>query len=100
MIRRVLPQVCVMLGCLGLLAYFTYHGLYGKHGLQASHVVQAELDALKSELAELQAEKKALEHRISLMVPERLDPDMLDESARNALNFARPDELIILHPDR
>ena len=89
-----------MLGCLGLLAYFTYHGLYGKHGLQASHVVAAELDTLKAELAELQTEKAALEHRISLMVPERLDPDMLDESARNALNFARPDELIILHPDR
>jgi len=89
-----------MFGCLGLLAYFTYHGFYGKHGLQASHVVAAELSSLKTELAGLQAEKTALEHRISLMVPERLDPDMLDESARNALNFARPDELIILHPQR
>ena len=44
-----------MLGCLGLLAYFTYHGLYGKHGLQASHVVAAELNSLKGELAELQS---------------------------------------------
>ncbi len=81
-----------------LLGYFGYHGIHGKHGLNASHRVNAELVSLRAELEALEREKAALEHRISLMLPESLDPDMLDESARSSLNFAHPNDLVILRP--
>ena len=96
--RRLTTQLLGTLTLLALLGYFGYHGVYGKHGLNASRVVDAELEALRAELDALGREKTALEHRISLMMPESLDPDMLDESARSSLNFAHPNDLIILRP--
>jgi cell division protein FtsB len=96
--RRIRTQLLAMLASLLLLGYFGYHGVYGKHGLNASHQVNAKLASLRAELAALEREKEALEHRISLMLPESLDPDMLDESARSSLNFAHPNDLIILRP--
>lgn len=96
--RRFPAQLVFMVICLLLLGYFGYHGIHGKHGLEASHRVNAELLALQDEISRLQSQKEALEHRISLMLPESLDPDMLDESARATLGFASPRDLIILRP--
>lgn len=85
-----------MLAFLMLLGYFGYHSIHGKHGWHASHRVNAQAATLRAELDALNREKAALEHRISLMLPESLDPDMLDESARSSLNFAHPNDLVIL----
>ena len=85
-----------MLAFLMMLGYFGYHSIHGKHGWHASHRVNAQVTALRAELDALNREKAALEHRISLMLPESLDPDMLDESARSSLNFAHPNDLLIL----
>ena len=85
-----------MLAFLMLLGYFGYHSIHGKHGWHASHRINAQVTALRAELDALNREKAALEHRISLMLPESLDPDMLDESARSSLNFAHPNDLVIL----
>ena len=93
---RIRNQLLAMLAFLMLLGYFGYHGVHGKHGLYASHRVNAQVAALRAELDALEREKASLEHRISLMLPESLDPDMLDESARSSLNFAHPNDLIIL----
>lgn len=93
---RIRNQLIAMLAFLMLLGYFGYHGVHGKHGLHASHRVNAQVAELRAELDALELEKAALENRISLMLPESLDPDMLDESARSSLNFAHPNDLIIL----
>ena len=85
-----------MLACIALLGYFIYHGMHGKHGYYASHGIEREAAALQARLDVLNARKEALEHRISLMLPESLDPDMLDERARDSLNIAHPNDLILL----
>ncbi len=95
--RRVPAQLLLTVACLVLLGYFTYHGVYGKHGYEASHQINAEVAELRETLDRLTRDKAALDHRITLMLPESLDPDMLDESARSALSFALPTDLIILH---
>jgi cell division protein FtsB len=41
-----------------------------------------------------------LERRASLLRPDHLDPDMLEERARTILNFARPDEIVVIAPRR
>ena len=44
----------------------------------------------------VRSEREALEHRVSLLHPQTLDADMLDEMARRVLGLGRPDEIIIL----
>ena len=50
--------------------------------------------ALTTELARLKRERADSEHRISLLRPDRLDPDMLDERARYQLDYANPHDLV------
>jgi cell division protein FtsB len=56
---------------------------------------------LEGELAGLKEVRERLERDVSLLRPESLDPDMLDERARAILNLAHSDDLIMLkrrHP--
>jgi cell division protein FtsB len=47
----------------------------------------------------VRAERDALDHRVGLLRPEHLDRDMLDERAREMLNLAGPNEIVILRPN-
>ena len=49
--------------------------------------------------AVLAAERTRLEHRVQLLRPDSLDPDLLEERARDMLNYGSDDELLILLPD-
>ena len=43
-------------------------------------------------------QRAELEHRVSLLRPDSLDPDLLEEQARRLLNFGFANEAIILTP--
>ena len=58
------------------------------------HMETAELN-----LASVQAERAALEHKISLLRPDSLNLDMLDEQTRRVLAFATPNEFLIIPTD-
>jgi cell division protein FtsB len=49
----------------------------------------------KATLAALDVERQTLGHRVGLLQPEHLDPDMLDERARATLNLVGPNEIVI-----
>ena len=51
---------------------------------------------LGDQLARLKDERRALDRRVSLMRPESLDPDMIEERARRTLNVARAGDIVIL----
>jgi cell division protein FtsB len=81
-----------------LVAYFGYFALYGSHGIvryvELSHAV-----TLKSaELAAIEAERSALERRVSMLRTESIDPDLLEERARDSLGLTEPGEVVILRP--
>jgi cell division protein FtsB len=78
-----------------VVGYFAYHSVEGDRGLVAYLRLNEQIVLAKAQLAEVAAERKALEQRVSLLRPNRLDPDMLDERARLLLNLARPDEIVI-----
>ena len=82
------------------LAYFAYHAVEGEYGLSALNRLQEREAQLAAELAELNGRRAALEERVALMRPESLDPDMIDERARQALNLARPADIVIFRPAR
>ena len=83
---------------LALIGYFAYHLVEGDRGLRAWLRVNQELRAAKATLAEVAADRAALEHRVSHMRPDHVDPDLLDSQVRATLDLAAPDEIVIMHP--
>jgi len=81
----------------GLSLYFGYHLLEGERGLNAWVRLTDEIRAAKADAEQVHAEKLAQDQRVSLLRPEHLDPDMLDEQARAALNLVGPGEIVILN---
>ena len=77
-----------------MVGYFGVNAYTGKYGLNARLELDQEIIALTSELARLKRERADGEHRISLLRPDRLDPDMLDERARYQLDYANPHDLV------
>ena len=88
-----LLNVCVM-------AYFGYHVIIGDHGLLSRWRLADEVAQMELKLDKLNQRREQLEHKVSLVRPESLDPDMLDERARIILNLAHPNDITILRPTR
>jgi cell division protein FtsB len=90
-----LRQTLVLLFCVSGSLYFGYHAYAGRHGLEVRWRLNSELQNTEIRLRELEAMHTALDLDIALLQSDRLDPDMLDESARR-LGFAHPDDLIMV----
>lgn len=78
-----------------VVSYFVYHVIHGDRGLIAWRSLEQRVATASIEVRQVRAERKILEHRVSLLRPESLDPDMLDEWSRRILNFGHRDEAII-----
>ena len=63
---------------LALIGYFAYHLVEGDRGLRAWLRVTQELRVAKEKLVDIAAERAVLEHRVSHMRPDHVDPDLLD----------------------
>ncbi len=95
--RRARHIVGPLLGVTAL-TYFAYHTVQGDRGLVAWWRLNHEIKVAESVLAETQAERQALERRASLLRPDNLDPDLLEERARLMLNMGREDEIVVFQP--
>ena len=82
--------------CLGLATYFGYYLIYGNHGIINLARVRQEIEHKQTELEQIRAEHRALEHRVNLLRPESVDPDLLEEQARSRLGLTERDEVVIL----
>ncbi len=91
-----LRNLLIPVSCVGVMAYFAYHAVHGDHGLYAAWTLNEEVGRLKREQAGMIEVRKQLEHKVSLMRPESLDPDTLDEQARTTLNMAHPNDITII----
>jgi cell division protein FtsB len=78
-----------------IVGYFAYHSVEGDRGLTAFVRLSERLAEAQAQFAELRAERQAIERRVRLLRTDNLDPDMLDERARQILNYSRPDEVVI-----
>jgi cell division protein FtsB len=76
-------------------SYFAYHAVHGNRGILAWHVFDSKIAEARARVNEIRAERHALEHRVRLLRPETLDPDLLEESARQVLGYSHSDEVII-----
>ena len=79
----------------GLTAYMGYHLLQGNRGLLALIEIKQIVKKEQQILDKLENERKVLHRKIELLRPKSLDLDLLDERARDILNVAEKDEIIL-----
>ncbi|WP_306119926.1 MULTISPECIES: septum formation initiator family protein [unclassified Roseitalea] len=79
------------------LGYFGFHAINGSLGLTSKQAYEAELAALRAELAVLVAEREGLEWRTAALRDGSLQREMIDEQARKQLGMVRGNEVIVLH---
>lgn len=91
---RWMGRVLTVTGLL-LTLYFSFHLLAGHNGLFALMDLRDRQQALAAELALLQDEKGRIEQRVTLLDQDRLDPDLLEESASISLGFVHSQDLVI-----
>jgi cell division protein FtsB len=77
------------------LGYFGYHAFNGAFGIWSMDRLLAETAERSVQLADLKAQRTALETKVARMRPNSLDADLVDSSARAALNVMRADELVL-----
>ena len=92
--RRARRAAAPVLGVCAI-AYFVHHAVEGRYGLVSWHRLATEIGELEQRAAILEARRSTLERKVSLLRPDHLDPDLLDEEVRKALGFVRRDEVII-----
>lgn len=78
------------------LAYVAYHIVNGDRGLVAWRALRDAVVEAKREADGAEAERLALAHKVRLLHPDSIDPDMLEEMARRQLNYGHPDDIVIL----
>jgi cell division protein FtsB len=78
---------------LAVVGYFGAYAIWGNRGILALEDTQAELGIRQQQLAEVQANRQRLEHRIALMT--RNDPDLVEELARTQLMDAAPNQVAV-----
>lgn len=78
-----------------LLVYFVYHIIQGDRGILAWRRLQQQISVAETKLNTVKQEQDSLERNVRLMRPDSLDSDMLEEQAKEKLNFVHKDEVII-----
>ena len=83
-----------------MVAYFAYHALHGDRGFYAWIMLKQEKAQMLATAEAVGSERARLEHRVSLLRREHLDPDLLEERALATLNYGtESDHIIFLAPD-
>lgn len=89
------PKYAAAAMCL-LTAYFAYHAFAGDQGLGHWRDMQSKLEDRHNELSEIQSANGQLRADIARLSPGTLDPDLVEQLAREDLGFVYPDEIIII----
>ena len=92
---RLLPSLMGMFA----VVYFGYHAIQGHNGILAVLSLEQQVERTQAELAKATALQERLRHHVTLLTPNSIDRDMLEEQARLMLNLAHPDDLVIPRSD-
>jgi cell division protein FtsB len=95
-IRRHSMAAIVPVICFAAIAYFCYHAIEGKYGINAYTRLVLQIQETKAALGEVTAERQILERRVTLLRSDGLDADMLEEQSRRVLGLQKDRELVIL----
>lgn len=93
--KRYAFDVAVMSVCFGLLGFFAWHAQYGPRGFASQTTLIEKLVSMEGDYNTIRARRESLEARVSLLRPDSIDPDMLDEAARRTLGFSGETDIIV-----
>lgn len=93
--RRRIRHAAVPVICACAVVYFAYHAIQGDHGLITYLRYGQYIGSLQTEYEQTVSKRESLEHRVMLLRSNSLDPDLLEERARDVLGFAHPNDQII-----
>lgn len=88
-------RILVVLTCLTLTCTFAYHALYGRHGLETRSRLVSRSEGLEFEIKGLEVVRARLQRDVALLAPDRPDPDIVEEIARDVLGFVSPQDKIL-----
>ena len=86
----VVPAMCTAVG-----AYFGYYAIWGARGALALADTEAQLGVKQEQLREIRERRIRLQHRIDLMKPGSVDPDLVEELARDQLMDGAPNQVAV-----
>jgi cell division protein FtsB len=95
-IRSFLAALSLYVLAAAFIGYFGVNAYTGNHGIRAKQTLDQRIADLTQELDVTRAERERWEHRLALLRSDRIDPDMLDERARQLLDFADPRDVTTL----
>jgi cell division protein FtsB len=95
-IRSFLAALSLYVLAAAFIGYFGVNAYTGNHGIRAKQTLDQRIADLTRELDATRAERERWEHRVSLLRSDRIDPDILDERARQLLDFADPRDVTTL----
>ena len=87
-------DLIVTLVCCALLGYFGWHAFKGPRGFPYRDGLEVRVASLHDKYDAMQKERERLEGKVSLLRPESIDPDLLDELARGNLELAKPTDVV------
>lgn len=85
----------MLLACLISSAYFGYHALHGRHGLDARDRLIERASLLDFEIKSLETVRDKLKRDVALLSPVKPDPDMVEEIARDVLGYVHPKDVLV-----
>jgi cell division protein FtsB len=88
-------EILVGAVCIALLSYFIWQAELGPRGFNYQSTLLALGVKLSTDLDSLKQQRKLLEEKVAELRPDSIDPDLLDEMARQSLNFAAPNQYLV-----
>jgi cell division protein FtsB len=94
--RSILTAFALYILAAAFIGYFAVNAFTGNHGLRAQQDLEQQMTSIKEELDALKSERAEWEQRVSLLRPDRIDPDMLEERGRALLDYVDPRDVTLL----
>lgn len=94
-VTRFFSALIVPAICAATIAYFGYYTICGSRGLLALTDTQAHLSVAHAQLTSISDDRARLEHRIALLQPGHVDPDLVEEVARAQLLGSVPGQVAV-----
>ncbi len=99
--QRVLREAFVLAAILAAIGYVAADAVQGPHGLVANQALHGRIAALQKDLSALKGQRIRLERDAELLKTKaETQPALLDEQARELLDFARPTDIVIVNGER
>lgn len=91
-------NILVLLFCLSASAYFSYHTVYGRYGLEARTQLKERLHILEVEMASLETVRSRLQNEVNLLSVEEPTQDIIREISAEVLGYVSPQDNVMLLP--